>query len=380
NNTNNYLLDNGAIKVIAASTENNATVLLTVSNAPSIVSGSFHNLTISAQNSIKDFAGNALPETNVVVEMGAAANKGKARYLAYTNLATGNSALVSVLTNHTKFLNNSPDLVEEINSFTISSNRFDDYGVRVNGYLIPSSTGMYQFRIYSDDESRFYLSTDESPDNLQLIVRYPDGLCCNFGWESAPVKLEANKVYYFESLLKEGSSTDYLTVSWRTPVNSTYTTIPGENLAYSILPSKLIKIIQQPSDLSINEYGDATFTAIADSIEKGVSYKWQQSADGQTWQDISGANSSVLTLFQVPPSANGTQYRCIAYTIVHHPVISIGDFTATATSRSVTLSVITDTEPPRLLSATPMYDSSTIVLTFSEYVSAATALDISNYQ
>jgi hypothetical protein len=286
--TFNYQIDNNVVSIISAVAINNSAVLLSIDPLTPVVPGSLHNLTLSVGDNTKDSSGNALAETNIIFEVAAVGTNVYLRNLVYTVLGTGNSGLVNILTNHTKFLNNTPDIIEYVSSFSTPANRADDYGTRVNGYLIPSVSGMYQFRINSDDESRFYLSTDESPDNLRLIVRYPDSLCCNWGWESISVKLEANKAYYFEGLLKEGGGNDSLAVSWRTPLNNNYTTIPGANLAYSVLPSKMIKIIQQPSNITVDENGDATFTVIADSIEKGISYQWQQSVDnGANWLDIS---------------------------------------------------------------------------------------------
>ena len=377
----NYLIDGGTVYLSTPTLVNDSVVILTIDPANPLTPGTFHTLTVSVNNAIIDKAGNPLAETNIVFEVAATGTNGAIRELRYTSLNTGNSTLVNVLTNHPKFLNNTPDLVEYLTSFSTPANIADDYGMRVNGYLIPPVDGYYQFRINSDDEGRFYLSTDESPDNLRLITRYPDGLCCNWGFESVPVKLEANKVYYFEALLKEGSGNDSLVVNWRTPLNNNYTVIPGANLAYSVLPSKLLKIIQNPSNVTVNEYGDATFTALADSIEKGIAYKWQKSVDnGTTWTDITGATASTLTVLQVSAADNGSQYRCVATVQVHTGSALIGDYPVSVASQPATLTVISDTTPPRLLSATPQYDGSTIILTFSEYVSAATALNPANYQ
>ncbi|MGC8830009.1 MAG: PA14 domain-containing protein, partial [Verrucomicrobiia bacterium] len=379
----NYSIDDGAVYLSAATVLNDSVVLLTIDPSTSVLPGSIHKLTISVFDSIIDKAGNTLAETNIWFEVAAIGTNGSIRSLMYTNLATGNSTLVNVLTNHPKFLNNAPDVVSFITSFTVptTSPDINDFGLRLNGYLIPSVSGNYQFRINSDDEGRFYLSTDESPDNLRLITRYLDGLCCNWGFESVPVQLEANKVYYFEALLKEGGGDDGITVNWRTPLNNNYTAIPGANLAYSILPGKLLKIVQNPSNVTVSEFGDATFTVVADSIEKGISYKWQKSVDnGSSWQDISGATASALTLLQVSAADNGSWYRCVATIQVHTGAGLIGDVPITVTSQPATLTVISDTVAPRLISATPQYDGSTIILRFSEYVSAATALNAANYQ
>ncbi|MGC8744821.1 MAG: PA14 domain-containing protein, partial [Verrucomicrobiia bacterium] len=379
----NYSIDDGAVYLYGTVISNASMVALYVDPSNPLEPGSVHKLTISLYDSLLDKADNPMSETNIWFEVAAVTTNGYIRDLAYLSLGTGNNTAVNALLTHPKFLNNTPDTVQFLSSFTVptSSPNIDDFGLRINGYLIPSVDGFYQFRVNSDDEGRFYLSADESPDNLRLITKYADGLCCNWGWESTPVQLEANKVYYFEAYLKEGGGGDGITLNWRTPLNNNYTTIPAANLAYSIIPGKLLKIVQNPSNVTVDENGDAAFTALADSIEKGVAYKWQKSVDnGSSWTDIPGATNTAVILKQVTAADSGSMYRCAATVLVHTGAGLIGDYPVIKTTQPATLTVISDTTPPRLLSATPQYDGSTIILTFSEYVSGATALNTANYQ
>ena len=128
-----------------------------------------------------------------------------------------------------------------INSWEIPSNAADDYGVRIRGYVIPPVTGDYVFYLTSDDHSGLYLSTDESPENRRRIA-YVDSWREPRKWvtwkletTSSPIRLEAGKRYYVETLYKEGTGNDYLGVNWlmpglKPPERDT-PGIPGEYLA-----------------------------------------------------------------------------------------------------------------------------------------------------
>ena len=111
----------------------------------------------------------------------------------------------------------------------------ETYGSRAFGYIVPSITGNYTFNITGDDDVLFYLSTDSSYLNKNLIA-YIDG------WTnitehtkyvtqtSSSIYLEAGKKYYTELLLKEGWGGDHFQVYWKTPASSTWTIVPGTNL------------------------------------------------------------------------------------------------------------------------------------------------------
>ncbi|MBP7053243.1 MAG: hypothetical protein KBE65_19725 [Phycisphaerae bacterium] len=90
----------------------------------------------------------------------------------------------------------------------------------------------YFFRIASDDSSELWLSTDENPDNRQLIASVEGWTPADeYGWfpsqQSAPIEMDPAKKYYVEALHKEGSQGDHLTVQWRGP-GFGWQTIQGE--------------------------------------------------------------------------------------------------------------------------------------------------------
>ena len=96
----------------------------------------------------------------------------------------------------------------------------DNYGARASGWLVAPETGEYQIFLRSDDHGAVWISTDEDPENVELIAE-ETGCCKGFqvndGGLSGIVDLEKGERYYFEALLKEGGGGDWMMVQWRRP-------------------------------------------------------------------------------------------------------------------------------------------------------------------
>ena len=130
---------------------------------------------------------------------------------------------------------NSPNETKQLFSFQGVSDAGDNYGSRVRGAISPTITGYYTFNLTSDDAGELYLSTDASANNKSLIASVS-------GWTditeytkystqtSLEIYLVAGQNYYVELLHKEGTGGDHFQVYWKTPINSTWTIIPGSNL------------------------------------------------------------------------------------------------------------------------------------------------------
>lgn len=115
-------------------------------------------------------------------------------------------------------------------------NTANDYGTRMRGYIIPTSTGNHGFNLTSDDAGIFYLSPNAEPLLKQVICEVP-------GWtgdteytkyssqQSAEIPLVAGVYYYFEVLQKEGSGGDHVTVRWTQPDEQVLTVVGGSNVA-----------------------------------------------------------------------------------------------------------------------------------------------------
>jgi hypothetical protein len=119
--------------------------------------------------------------------------------------------------------------------FEAPSNRGDDYGARLRGYLYPPVSGPYLFWIASDDASELWLSEDENPANKRRIGFVESWVPAReWNWQpsqqSPSIHLEAGRRYYIEALHKQGTAADSLAVAWQTP-GGELEIIPGRALA-----------------------------------------------------------------------------------------------------------------------------------------------------
>ena len=131
---------------------------------------------------------------------------------------------------------NNPDVSVQLNKFEYGPNIDDNYGARVRGYICAPVTGDYIFYISSDNQSELWLSTDDSPLNIRRIayVESQTGFRSYFGnltQRSVAIRLIAGARYYIETVHKEGTGNDHLSVAWRLPNGVVEGPIPGSRLS-----------------------------------------------------------------------------------------------------------------------------------------------------
>jgi len=131
----------------------------------------------------------------------------------------------------------SPDVVVEMNQFSTPDRGFsNNYRSLIQGFITVPEDGNYVFNLTSDDDATFYLSTDQTPDNIVEIASVPE-------WTnreeydkypeqtSVAIPLVTNTHYYFEVRHREGNGGDIVQVQWRIPSASTvYSVIPSERV------------------------------------------------------------------------------------------------------------------------------------------------------
>ncbi len=186
----------------------------------------------------------------------------------------------------------------------------DNYGLRITGFIKVDKTGNYVFYSSSDDNSEFYLSTDDTAANLAPITSEPN-------WNpvrtfastsrrdanapenrSAPIALEVGKKYFFQGLMKEGGGGDNFSVAARAEGDQ-----PASDGSYPIFIADVsanITITSQPKSVSGVEGQTASFTV---GTSGPAFYQWLK---GGT--EIPGATSASYTTDALALTDEGNKY------------------------------------------------------------------------
>lgn len=102
------------------------------------------------------------------------------------------------------------------------TNKKDDYGTYLQGFLTVPVTGTYEFNLTGDNQTYFFLSKNDSikyKQTHQALVIYgvDEAEHNNNSFQStAPLVLEKGK-YYYEFRHKENGWRDHFNLFWKTP-------------------------------------------------------------------------------------------------------------------------------------------------------------------
>ncbi len=113
-----------------------------------------------------------------------------------------------------------PDGAKQLGSLNTPDSYEDRFGSLIRGYIRVPTSGTATFNVTGDDQTQFYLSTDDTKANLSLICevesytnwdqhdKYPEQT-------SAAITLTAGQYYYFELYNLEGTGGDHAQVYWQ---------------------------------------------------------------------------------------------------------------------------------------------------------------------
>lgn len=175
--------------------------------------------------------GDSIVSSNVYVTINGCTPSGLINGQGYTNIP---GTQVADLTSNPAYPG-SPGINAQLNVFEYA-NVGDNYGGRLRGYICAPMTGNYTFYIASDDQAGLFLSTNADTANKVLIAynATPTGYR---NWtaqptqKSAPIHLVKGARYYVETLHKQGTGANYLSVGWIMPNGVGEGPIPGNRLS-----------------------------------------------------------------------------------------------------------------------------------------------------
>jgi hypothetical protein len=298
-----------------------------------------------------------------------------------------------------------PDVRTVLNSFEAPNGVADNYAQRVSGLFVPPVDGNYIFFVCSDDDSDLFLSSDSNPANKSLIASESAwsnalqwttsaGNSDVAGKQSAPIALLAGHGYYIEGDHHEGGGGDNFEATFKLdteadPADGSPSKIRGAALGkfIGVLDGAVVTVVSSPADKTVSAGNTASFTFSASSSITGddflplpgINYQWQKKAPGAgTFTDIPGASggnqaspaSNTYTTPFLTGADSGTKYRV---------VITAND--GSATTAEAALTVVSDNEPPVVVSAGGVKHDTAIEvsLVVDEPLDAAASLALSNF-
>ncbi|KAM6204035.1 N-acetyl-beta-glucosaminyl-glycoprotein 4-beta-N-acetylgalactosaminyltransferase 1 [Sarcoramphus papa] len=200
------------------------------------------------------------------------------------------------------------------------SPKWKNYGLRVFGYIHPFKDGDFQFSVASDDNSEFWLSSDESPSNSRLAAFVgklgtewtAPGEFTKFSSQvSKPLRLMSSRRYYFELLHKQDDrGSDHVEVGWRVFLPS---------LKFEVIDSSYISLYTDESSLKMNHVEHIPQTLASHS----GSYLWEAQ------QDEHGADmlkSDPRDTFFLTPAIEASRVENVLVPCAYSPTYVVKDF------------------------------------------------------
>jgi autotransporter-associated beta strand protein len=325
--------------------------------------------------SLLAFPNTIAPATPVVVELYTGQVTLNSFELNEVNAAYGSGGYPDLLASieTPAFINRLPNVIGYEKNFGFNFNlnqgnaaTFDNYLGRMYGYFVAPSNGLYKFYARSDDSSQLWMNTNAvnstDPAGMVLLGRITDFYDVNYRLMAQNVALVGGQRYYIEGRWRDGTGGDGMTVAVRAQENLTTppnTEIAGGNLFEFPTDRDRVGAVNlvgiTPSNPVVNDGGTVAFMAQGISGALPYGFAWLKNG-----QPIAG-NSANFTTQPLSSADNGTVFTL---------VVTNG---FSRVERSSTVTVISDSTAPTIVSAVGSQYQDTIVVTFSEPVDEHTA-------
>ncbi|NWR41047.1 B4GN4 acetylgalactosaminyltransferase, partial [Regulus satrapa] len=200
------------------------------------------------------------------------------------------------------------------------SPKWKNYGLRIFGYIHPFKDGDFQFSVASDDNSEFWLSSDDSPSNSRLAAFVgklgtewtAPGEFTKFSSQvSKPLRLMSSRRYYFELLHKQDDrGSDHVEVGWRVFLPS---------LKFEVIDSSYISLYTDESSLKMNHVEHIPQTLASHS----GSHLWEAQ------QDEHGADmlkADPRDTFFLTPAIEASRVENVLMPCAYSPTYVVKDF------------------------------------------------------
>ena len=166
--------------------------------------------------------------TLTVVPNASGFRPGSIVYAAYDGIGIG--TYVSNLTTSARFPAD-PTWESAYTLFEGPTDRADQYGAVMRGYVIPPVSGTYTFWLATDDNGELWMSTTTNPASMTRIAHLTGGYADSRQWtkyasqKSSDRTLVAGQAYYVEARMKEGDGGDNIAVAWKGPATANRTNV-----------------------------------------------------------------------------------------------------------------------------------------------------------
>ncbi|NXL65771.1 B4GN4 acetylgalactosaminyltransferase, partial [Chordeiles acutipennis] len=200
------------------------------------------------------------------------------------------------------------------------SPKWKNYGLRIFGYIHPFKDGDFQFSVASDDNSEFWLSSDDSPSNSRLAAFVgklgtewtAPGEFTKFSSQvSKPLRLMSSRRYYFELLHKQDDrGSDHVEVGWRVFLPS---------LKFEVIDSSYISLYTDESSLKMNHVEHIPQTLASHS----GSYLWEAQHDEHGADML---KSDPRDNFFLTPAIEASRVENVLVPCAYSPTYVVKDF------------------------------------------------------